>query len=127
MKKVAGTLKIDQAQYRELESFAKFSSDMDPVTAMAIDRGRKNNKLLVQPQYSPMSVAEQVAIIYCGVNSLMKDISVDAVPEFQRIFLDTVRTMYQDKILKPLAEGQLTDEVTGLIREVAASVSAQLK
>ena len=101
MKKVAGTLKIDQAQYRELESFAKFSSDMDPVTAMAIDRGRKNNKLLVQPQYSPMSVAEQVAIIYCGVNSLMKDISVDAVPEFQRIFLDTVRTMYQDKILKP--------------------------
>ncbi|MBR5763400.1 MAG: F0F1 ATP synthase subunit alpha [Bacteroidaceae bacterium] len=127
MKKVAGTLKIDQAQYRELESFAKFSSDMDPVTAMAIDRGRKNNKLLVQPQYSPMSVAEQVAIIYCGVNSLMKDISVDAVPEFQRIFLDTVRTMYQDKILKPLSEGQLTDEVTGLIREVAASVSAQLK
>lgn len=127
MKKVAGTLKIDQAQYRELESFAKFSSDMDPVTAMAIDRGRKNNKLLVQPQYSPMSVAEQVAIIYCGVNSLMKDITVDAVPEFQRIFLDTVRTMYQDKILKPLAEGQLTDEVTGLIREVAASVSAQLK
>ena len=127
MKKVAGTLKIDQAQYRELESFAKFSSDMDPVTAMAIDRGRKNNKLLVQPQYSPMSVAEQVAIIYCGVNSLMKDISVDAVPEFQRIFLDTVRTMYQDKILKPLAEGQLTDEVTGLIREVAASVSAQRK
>ncbi len=127
MKKVAGTLKIDQAQYRELESFAKFSSDMDPVTAMAIDRGRKNNKLLVQPQYSPMSVAEQVAIIYCGVNSLMKDISVDAVPEFQRIFLDTVRTMYQDKILKPLAEGQLTDEVTNLIREVAASVSAQLK
>lgn len=127
MKKVAGTLKIDQAQYRELESFAKFSSDMDPVTAMAIDRGRKNNKLLVQPQYSPMSVAEQVAIIYCGVNSLMKDITVDAVPEFQRIFLDTVRTMYQDKILKPLAEGQLTDEVTNLIREVAASVSAQLK
>ena len=127
MKKVAGTLKIDQAQYRELESFAKFSSDMDPVTAMAIDRGRKNNELLVQPQYSPMSVAEQVAIIYCGVNSLMKDITVDAVPEFQRIFLDTVRTMYQDKILKPLAEGQLTDEVTNLIREVAASVSAQLK
>ena len=127
MKKVAGTLKIDQAQYRELESFAKFSSDMDPVTAMAIDRGRKNNNLLVQPQYSPMSIAEQVAIIYCGVNSLMKDISVDAVPEFQRIFLDTVRTMYQDKILKPLAEGQLTDEVTNLIREVAASVSAQLK
>lgn len=127
MKKVAGTLKIDQAQYRELESFAKFSSDMDPVTAMAIDRGRKNNKLLVQPQYSPMSVAEQVAIIFCGVNSLMKDITVDAVPEFQRIFLDTVRTMYLDKILKPLAEGQLTDEVTNLIREVAASVSAQLK
>ena len=66
MKKVAGTLKIDQAQYRELEAFSKFSSDMDAVTAMAIDRGRKNNQLLIQPQYSPMPVGEQIAILYCG-------------------------------------------------------------
>ena len=73
MKKVAGTLKIDQAQYRELEAFSKFSSDMDPVTAMAIDRGRKNNQLLIQPQYSPMPVGEQIAILYCGTHGLMKD------------------------------------------------------
>ena len=74
MKKVAGTLKIDQAQYRELESFAKFSSDMDPVTAMTIDRGRKNNVLLIQKQYSPMPVAEQVAILYCGTRGLLKSV-----------------------------------------------------
>ena len=66
MKKVAGTLKIDQAQYGELEAFSKFSSDMDKVTAMAIDKGRKNNRLLIQPQYSPMPVGEQVAVLYCG-------------------------------------------------------------
>ena len=74
MKKVAGTLKIDQAQYRELEAFSKFSSDMDPVTAMAIDRGRKNNQLLIQPQYSPMPVGEQIAILYCGTHSLLRDV-----------------------------------------------------
>ena len=76
MKKVAGTLKIDQAQYRELEAFSKFSSDMDSVTAMAIDRGRKNNQLLIQPQYSPMPVGEQVAILYCGTHGLMRDIPI---------------------------------------------------
>ena len=83
MKKVAGTLKIDQAQYGELESFSKFSSDMDKVTAMALDKGRKNNKLLVQAQYSPMPVGEQVAVLYCGTHALMADLSVDQVPEFQ--------------------------------------------
>ena len=71
---LAGTLKIDQAQYRELEAFSKFSSDMDPVTAMAIDRGRKNNQLLIQPQYSPMPVGEQIAILYCGTHSLLRDV-----------------------------------------------------
>jgi proton translocating ATP synthase, F1 alpha subunit len=70
MKKVAGTLKIDQAQYRELEAFTKFSSDMDNVTSLTIDKGRKNNQLLIQPQYSPMPVGEQVAILYCGTNAL---------------------------------------------------------
>ena len=74
MKKVAGTLKIDQAQYRELESFSKFSSDMDKVTAMTLDRGRKNNELLIQEQYSPMPVAEQIANLYCGVHGLLADV-----------------------------------------------------
>ena len=82
MKKVAGTLKIDQAQYRELEAFSKFSSDMDPVTAMAIDRGRKNNQLLIQPQYSPMPVGEQVAILYCGTHGLMREVPLSKVRAF---------------------------------------------
>ena len=79
MKKVAGTLKIDQAQYRELEAFSKFSSDMDPVTAMTLDRGRKNNQLLIQPQYSPMPVGEQIAILYCGVHGLMRDVPINLI------------------------------------------------
>ena len=72
MKKVAGTLKIDQAQYRELEAFSKFSSDMDPITVMTLDKGRKNNRLLIQKQYSPMPVGEQVAILYCGTRGLLR-------------------------------------------------------
>ena len=86
MKKVAGTLKIDQAQYRELESFSKFSSDMDKVTAMTLDRGRKNNELLIQEQYSPMPVAEQIAILYCGVHGLLADVPLEKVPDFQKNF-----------------------------------------
>ncbi|MBQ5411120.1 MAG: F0F1 ATP synthase subunit alpha, partial [Bacteroidales bacterium] len=105
MKKVAGTLKIDQAQYNELESFSKFSSDVDKVTAMALDKGRKNNKLLIQPTYSPMPVGEQVAILYCGTHALMRDISIDAVPEFQASFLDRMRAGHQD-ILEALASGK---------------------
>ena len=92
MKKVAGTLKIDQAQYRELEAFSKFSSDMDPVTAMTLDRGRKNNQLLIQPQYSPMPVGEQIAILYCGVHGLMRDVPINKVRECQTSFLDKLRS-----------------------------------
>ena len=93
MKKVAGTLKIDMAQYRELEAFSKFSSDMDAVTAMTLDRGRKNNQLLIQPQYSPMPVGEQIAILYCGVKGLMKDIPVEQIRESQDLFLETMRNI----------------------------------
>ena len=92
MKKVAGTLKIDQAQYRELEAFSKFSSDMDAVTAMTLDRGRKNNQLLIQPQYSPMPVGEQIAILYCGVHGLMRDVPIVKVRECQDAFLDKLRS-----------------------------------
>ncbi len=126
MKKVAGTLKIDQAQYRELESFAKFSSDMDPVTAMAIDRGRKNNQLLIQPQYSPMSVGEQVAILYCGTQGLMAKISVDQVQEFQQKFLQQLRAAHTDDVIKPLAEGKIDDNITTIIRETAANICLQM-
>lgn len=127
MKKVAGTLKIDQAQYRELEAFSKFSSDMDPVTAMAIDRGRKNNQLLIQPQYSPMPVGEQVAILYCGTHSLMRDIPISKVRAFQDTFLDAMRADHQADVLDVLASGKISDDITAIIEKVAAQVAGQYK
>jgi F-type H+-transporting ATPase subunit alpha len=126
MKKVAGTLKIDQAQYRELEAFSKFSSDMDAVTAMAIDRGRKNNKLLIQPQYSPMPVGEQIAILYCGTKGLMSKIAVDQVPEFQSKFLELLRASHAEDVIKPLASGKIDDTITGIINNLAAAVCTEL-
>ena len=122
MKKVAGTLKIDMAQYRELESFSKFSSDMDPVTAMTIDRGRKNNQLLIQPQYSPMPVGEQIAILYCGVHGLMHDVEVEMVRSCQDQFLEQMRTKHQD-VIDNLASGKLLDEDVKTIEEVMANVT----
>lgn len=127
MKKVAGTLKIDQAQYRELEAFAKFSSDMDAVTSMTIDRGRKNNQLLIQAQYSPMPVGEQVAILYCGTKGLLADVPLEKVREFQEQFLNVLRATYVDNVLRPLTEGQLTDEVEQLLKKVAAELVSQYK
>jgi F-type H+-transporting ATPase subunit alpha len=127
MKKVAGTLKIDQAQYRELEAFSKFSSDMDPVTAMAIDRGRKNNKLLIQPQYSPMPVGEQIAILYCGVHSLLREVPLDKVTEFQDAFLRELRAQHQKDVIDVLAQGVINDDVTALIERAAADVAALYK
>ena len=127
MKKVAGTLKIDQAQYRELEAFSKFSSDMDPVTAMTIDRGRKNNQLLIQAQYSPMPVAEQVAILYCGTRGLLKDVPVDKVRDFQDSFLQIIRSNYADTVLAELKRGNLSEEVCKTIEQVAGDVAGQYK
>ena len=119
MKKVAGTLKISQAQYRELEAFAKFSSDMDPVTAMTIDKGRKNNKLLIQPQYSPMPVGEQIAILYCGINGLLKDVPIDEVQAFQNRFLSNLRSFHKEDVIDVLTSGKISDDVTDIIRKVA--------
>ena len=127
MKKVAGTLKIDQAQYRELEAFSKFSSDMDPVTAMAIDRGRKNNQLLIQPQYSPMPVGEQVAILYCGTHGLMRDIPISKVRDFQKAFLNNMRADHKADVLDVLASGRINEEVTAIIEKVAAQTIVQFK
>lgn len=127
MKKVAGTLKIDQAQYRELEAFSKFSSDMDPVTAMAIDRGRKNNQLLIQPQYSPMPVGEQIAILYCGTHGLMRDVPLEKVRNFQDTFLSTLRVNHKEDVIDVLAGGQINDTVTAIIEKVAAETSVQYK
>ena len=127
MKKVAGTLKIDQAQYRELEAFSKFSSDMDPVTAMAIDKGRKNNQLLIQPQYSPMPVGDQVAILYCGTRALMKDIPLEKVGDFQTTFLNRMHAGHEDDVLKPLAHGKIDEGIENTIKEVAESVAILYK
>ena len=127
MKKIAGTLKIDQAQYRELEAFSKFSSDMDAVTAMTIDRGRKNNRLLVQPQYSPMPVGEQVAILYCGTHGLLADVPLDQVSEFQTGFLQILRSTHKGDVLDELSRGVLSDSICQTIEQVAASVSGQYK
>ena len=126
MKKVAGTLKLDMAQYRELEAFSKFSSDMDAVTAMTLDRGRKNNQLLIQPQYSPMPVGEQIAILYCGVHGLLHDVPVEQVRDCQDQFLDAMRSSHSD-VISSLADGQLTDEDIKVIEETMASIAGQYK
>jgi len=126
MKKVAGTLKIDQAQYRELEAFSKFSSDMDAVTAMTLDRGRKNNQLLIQPQYSPMPVGEQIAILYCGVHGLMREVPIDKVRECQTAFLDKLCTS-APQVIETLAAGKIDDETTGKIEEIMLDIAGTYK
>ena len=122
MKKVAGTLKIDQAQYRELEAFSKFSSDVDPITLMTLDKGRKNNRLLIQPQYSPMPVGEQVAILYCGTKGLLKDLALEQVDDFQDIFLSKMRAFHQDDVLTPLSNGQIDPAICEIIENEAKSI-----
>ena len=126
MKKVAGTLKIDMAQYRELEAFSKFSSDMDKVTAMTLDRGRKNNQLLIQPQYSPMPVGEQVAILYCGVHGLLRNVPVDQVRQCQDEFLENMRSTHA-YVINDLADGNLTDTSIKVIEEVMGNIAGQYK
>ena len=124
MKKVAGTLKIDQAQYRELEAFSKFSSDMDAVTAATLDKGRKNTRLLVQPRYAPMAVEHQIAVLYCGTRGLMRDISIDQVADFER---ELLRELDSTNVYEKLREGVIDDEVTARIEKAAERVAAQLK
>ena len=126
MKKVAGTLKIDQAQYRELEAFSKFGGELDAVTAYVIDKGQKNTQLLIQPQYSPVPVEEQIAVLYCGVNGLLKDISADKVREFERRYLDVMRGSHAD-LLASLRKAPPTAEQSAELERVAAEVVATLK
>ena len=126
MKKIAGTLKIDQAQFNELEAFSKFSSDMDKVTAMTLDKGRKNNQLLIQPQYSPMPTGEQVAILYCGTHSLMADIKISQVIEFQSLFLRRMRSNHQD-VLDALGKGVIPEGAVQVIESTAAEICKMLK
>ena len=124
MKKVAGTLKIDQAQYRELEAFTKFGGDMDPVTALTIDKGQKNTRLLVQPQYAPMPVEQQIAVLYCGTHGLLKNVPLDRVHDFEKALINNLEGT---EVLSTLKKGVINEEVTAKIEEVAAAVASALK
>ena len=125
MKKVAGTLKIDQAQYRELEAFTKFSGDMDPVTALTIDKGQKNTRLLIQPQYSPMPVEKQIAILYCGTHGLLRNVPLDKVTDFERSFLEALEMNHRADVLDVLKSGVIDDDICKKIEKTADLMSKQ--
>ncbi len=127
MKKVAGTLKIDQAQFRELESFTKFGGEMDAVTAFTIDKGQKNTQLLIQPQYSPMPVEYQIAILYCGTKGLLKEVPLDKVHDFEKAYLQTLITNHQKDVLDVLRSGVINDDVCRILEETAHQVSGAYK
>jgi len=127
MKKVAGTLKIDQAQFRELESFTKFGGDIDPVTARVIDKGRKNERLLIQPQYNPMAVEDEVAVIFAGTKGLLENVPLDKVSEFESLYLQLLHAKYADDVLTPLRNGQLTDDVMEKLTAAANDISGRYK
>jgi F-type H+-transporting ATPase subunit alpha len=126
MKKVAGTMKLDQAEYRELEAFAKFGSDLDSATQAVLNKGERNVEILKQGQYKPMPVGKQIAIIYCGTKGLLKDIPVEKVRSFEHDFLEKMEIEHSD-ILEALGEGNLTDEITKKIEEVAGEVAEGYK
>lgn len=124
MKKIAGTLKLDQAQYRELEAFSKFGSDLDAATKAVLDKGARNVEILKQPQYSPMPVEEQVAIIYCGTNGLLQKVPVDRVRDFETEYIFFLRQNHAD-VLANLRAGKLNPEDLELLKTVAADVSSK--
>jgi len=124
MKKVAGTLKLDQAQYRELEAFSKFGSDLDAATKSVIDKGARNVEILKQGQYSPMTVDKQVAIIYCGSKGLLRDVPLKDVKTFEKDFLNILDAQYKST-LDALKKGDLSDQVTGTLEKVAKEVSSK--
>jgi len=126
MKKIAGTLKLDQAQYRELEAFAKFGSDLDSATKAVLDKGSKNVEILKQGQYSPMKVENQIAIIYCGTRALLKDIPVNKVKEFEVEFLQYLEIQHKD-VLANFKKGILNDEDLKLLEKVALDISTKFK
>lgn len=127
MKKVAGTLKIDQAQFRELESFTKFGGDIDPVTARVIDKGRKNERLLIQPQYSPMAVEDEVAVIFCGTQGLLGNVPLDKVAEFEKLLLQLLHAKYQNDVLDVIKSGQLTNDVAAKLKDAAGEIASRYK
>jgi F-type H+-transporting ATPase subunit alpha len=126
MKKVAGTLKIDQAQFRELEAFTKFGGDMDPVTAMTIDKGQKNTRLLVQPLHQPMPVEKQVAVLYCGTHGLLSKVPLNKVNDFEKEFLSTLELTHQEDVLDVIKKGIIDDTVTSILEKTAEEVARRI-
>jgi F-type H+-transporting ATPase subunit alpha len=126
MKKVAGTLKLDQAQYRELEAFSKFGSDLDAATKAVLDKGQRNVEILKQPQYSPVSVEKQVAIIYLGTKGLLRNVPVDKVGEFEDLFLTTLEQKHPE-VLKTFKSGKLDKDATDKVEALAKELSSQYK
>jgi len=122
MKKVAGTLKLDQAQFRELEAFSKFGSDLDASTRAVLDKGSRNVEILKQAQYSPVTVEKQIAILYCGTKGLLRNIPLNKVKAFEEEFLQVLELRHKD-VLESLKKGQLTDEVTQVLESVAKDLS----
>ncbi|MDC1024883.1 F0F1 ATP synthase subunit alpha [Flavobacteriales bacterium] len=122
MKKISGTLKLDQAQYRELEAFAKFGSDLDAATKAVIEKGKRNVEILKQGQYSPLRVEEQAAIIYCGTNGLLMDVPVNRIKEFETEFLSFLHQKHQN-ILDDLASGKLNDNITETLNSVVIELT----
>ncbi len=126
MKKIAGTLKVDQAQYRELEAFSKFGSDLDAATLAILNKGSKNVEILKQGQYSPMPVEKQIAIIYCGTMALLKDVPVTKVREFEKEYLELLDLKYRDT-LDQLRDGILNNDITGVLEKVAGEIVQKYK
>ncbi len=121
MKKVAGTLKLDQAQFRELEAFSKFGSDLDAATMAVIDKGRKNVELLKQGLHAPLRVEQQIAVIYCGTKGLLKAVPIEKVKDFEGEYLKLLDAEYAET-LQQLAAGELNDEITKSLEKAARSV-----
>jgi F-type H+-transporting ATPase subunit alpha len=121
MKKIAGTLKVDQAQYRELEAFSKFGSDLDATTLAILNKGAKNVQILKQGQYAPMPVEKQVAIIYCGTMGLLKDVPINKVKDFERDYLEFLELKHRDT-LDSLRDGVLNNDITKVLEKVASDL-----
>ena len=126
MRKVAGTLKLDQAQFREMEAFAKFGSDLDKATQLIIDRGRRNQEILKQPQYSPVPVAEQIAVIYASTKGYLDTVPLEKVKEFEKEFIDEMRNFHIDTI-DTLKSGVITDKEEAILKETAQKVAQNFK
>ena len=127
MKKVAGTMKLDQAQFRELESFSKFGSDLDQTTVAILDKGRKNTEILKQPQYSPLTAEDQIAIIFCGTNGLLKDVPENNVAEFEKRFLELLSVKHREDVLDVLKAGKIDDNVKEILTTEALNLAKQFK